>query len=348
MDATLARLEALLDEAERFKLRGLAFDQLRELGRLYRVAAARLSRERERGDDPESIRHLNALCVRAYGLLYARSEPRPPLARVLAERLPDAIARTWRVQLLAWLLLGAGTFLGAALAAREDDAIYSLVPSSLGYEGATLEQLVASPEARAAFLAREEQPLSRNALFGSALFTHNTRVGLLSFATGMLAGVPTVLLQLYNGLMVGAFGALFLRDPWPIDFVAWILPHAIPELTAITLCAAAGLLLGGAVATPGRGGRAAALRAAIDPALLLFGASLPLFAVAAGIESFLRESTVGAAPRLAVAAAGLAAVIGGLAWVRRLAHRRLPDTAWLAELRGLPRGSPGSGSAPAP
>jgi uncharacterized membrane protein SpoIIM required for sporulation len=347
MDA-LARFEALLDEAEKGRLRGLSFDELRELGRLYRVAAARLSRERERGDDPETIRHLNALCVRAFGLLYARSEPRPSLRRVIAERLPDALARTWRVQLLAWLLLGAGTFLGAALAARENDAIYSLVPSSLGYEGGGLEQLVQSADARAAFLAREEQPLARNALFGSALFTHNTRIGLLSFATGILAGVPTVLLQIYNGLVLGAFGWLFLRDPWPLDFLSWILPHAIPELTAIALCSAAGLLLGGAVATPGRGGRAAALRASVDPALLLFGASLPLFAVAAGIESFLRESTLGVAPRLAVAAAGLAALIGGLAWVRGLAHRRLPDSAWLGDLTGPARGSPGSGSTPAP
>jgi uncharacterized membrane protein SpoIIM required for sporulation len=344
----VAHLETLLDRAERIQLRQLRFDELRELGRCYRIAAARLSRERDRGDDPETIRHLNALCVRAFGLLYARERARTPLRRLVAERLPATIARTWRAQVLAWLLLFAGAFVGAALAMRDDDAIYSLVPSSLGYEGGGLEELVHSPDARAQFLAREEHALARNAYFGSALFARNTQVGLLAFATGVLGGVPTVLLSLFNGLVLGVFGAIFLRDPWPIDFLAWILPHAVPELTAITLCAAAGLLLGAAVALPGRNGRAASLREAADPALLLFGASIPLFAVAAAIESFLRESTVGRAPRLAVAAAGLTLLGVGLASVRRLALRRPVDSAWLLELRDPLRGSRGSGSAPVP
>ena len=71
-------------------------------------------------------------------------------------------------------------------------------------------------------------------------------------ALEILAGVPTILFQVYNGLLVGALGSVFFSDPWPFEFLAWILPHGIPEFTAITLCAAAGLLLGGAVALPGR------------------------------------------------------------------------------------------------
>jgi uncharacterized membrane protein SpoIIM required for sporulation len=329
----LTHLEGLLGRAERIRVRGLAFDELRDMGRLYRIAAARLARQRARGDDPETLRHLNALCVRAFGLLYARRRSRRSLRWLLLERLPDALARTWRAQALAWGLLAAGAVLGGSLGARDDDAIYSLVPSSLGYEGGGLESLVHSPEARASFLAREEQPAVRNAFFGSALFAHNTQLGLLSFATGILAAVPTVLLQTYNGLVLGAFASIFLRDPRPVEFAAWILPHGIPELTAITLCAAAGLLLGGAVAAPGREGRAQALRAATDPALLLFGASIPLFAAAAGVESFVRESELGTAPRLAVAGS-FAVLLGlGLAGVRRLARRRDRDLAWLVELQ---------------
>ena len=163
---------------------------------------------------------------------------------------------------------------------------------------------------------------------------HNTRVGLLAFATGMLAAIPTVLLQLYNGLILGAFASIFLHDASLLPFLAWILPHGIPELTAITLCTAAGLQLGAAVAFPGRRGRAALLRAAVPPALVLFGAALPLLLVAAVIESAVRQSAWGTAARLAVAALCLLATLAVLAATRRSARSSV-ETDWLHELSPL-------------
>ena len=195
------------------------------------------------------------------------------------------------------------------------------------------------------FLSREETPAAQNTFFGAALFAHNTQVGLLAFATGILAGVPPVLLQLYSGMMLGAIASIFLRDPWPIDFLAWILPHGIPELTAVTLCTAAGLALGKAVATPGRLGRREALRAAVDPALLLFGTSVPLFFGAGLVESFVRESKLSTMVRLSIAGAFALLLLAGLALSRHLARQRRVDVAWLAELTGPRRsGSTSSGS----
>jgi uncharacterized membrane protein SpoIIM required for sporulation len=344
--ADLARFEALLDECERLRVSQLPFDELRELGRLYRRHAAELARVRARDEDPEAIRHLNALCVRAYTHLYPIPPPEQARAAGLSGRLSLAVARTWRPQLLAWTLLLTGLILGAALENHDPEAIYALVPRSLGYSTGQLDRLVSSPESRADFLAGDETPVMANALFGSALFAHNTRVGFLSFAMGMLAGVPTILFQVYNGLLVGALGSVFFSDPWPFEFLAWILPHGIPEFTAITLCAAAGLLLGGAVALPGRRRRRDTLRDAVEPALLLVGTAIPLFAVAALIESFVRESALATGTRLAVAAAMLAALLAAMLYVRRVAMRVEVDTDWLFETSAPRRsGSPGSGSA---
>ncbi len=342
----LARFEALLDESERLRVAQLPFDELRELGRLYRRHAAELARVRERDEDPEAVRHLNALCVRAYTHLYPSPPPEKTRTAGFSERLSLAIARTWRPQLLAWALLLTGLILGAALETHDPEAIYALVPRSLGYSTNQLDRLVSSPKSRAEFLAGDETPVVANALFGSALFARNTRVGFLSFATGMLAGVPTVLLQVYNGLLVGALGSVFFNDPWPLEFLAWILPHGIPEFTAITLCAAGGLLLGGAVALPGRRRRRETLRDAVDPALLLVAAAIPLFGVAALIESFVRESALATGTRLGVAAAMAAMLLAAMLYVRRVAMRVEVDTDWLLDLSAPPRsGSPGSGSA---
>jgi uncharacterized membrane protein SpoIIM required for sporulation len=330
-EQTLTRFEQLLDQCEKLRRRGLGFDDLRELARLYRQHSAQLSRLRDRDSDPDAIRHLNSLCVRAYGFLYssaalAQSEPRS-----WREEIPAALARTWRVQMLAWALLLAGIAMGAALSARDPGALYALLPSEFGYSPENIDRLWSSADARADFLAREEADSGHNTLFGSWLFTHNTRVGMLSFATGILAGIPTVLLQLYNGLTLGGFATLFFRDSWPIHFAAWLLPHAIPELTAITLCCAAGLAIGGAVAAPHRRPRKRALREASGSALVLFAISVPLFLLAALTESFIRESALGTAPRLAVALSFLALLLAGLASVYRLARRTPVDTRWLRD-----------------
>jgi len=345
------RFAALLARAERMRVRGLAFDELRDLAALYRQHAARLAAARDRDADPELIRALNGLCVRAHAVLFAGSAQRDQRPWPLALR--DALGQTWRAQVAAWTLLFAGMLIGGGLAWRDPNAVHALVPAAMGYSGDALDRLVASPAARQRFLAAQEMPVGHKAVFGSFLFSNNTRVGLLALATGMLAAVPTVILQLYNGMLLGAFSSIFLHDPWPIAFLAWILPHGIPELTAICLCAAAGLQLGAAVAAPGRHGRAAALRAAVPPAMVLFAAAVPLFVVAALIESFVRQSSWGPWPRLGVAALCLLGTAGVLLLSRRAAPPRAADTTWLGDVVRSPGligpgrgGSPGSGSAP--
>jgi len=327
----LARFEQRLRECERLSPKGLPFDALQDLGRLYRRHSVALARARERGDDPEAIRTLNALCVRAYTHL-APSVPTGVQEASRQGRWLRAVAGTWRPQVLAWALLAIGVALGLGLAGQDPRAIHSLMPSGLGYSEDRLDRLVATPAARAAFFEREETATGQNLLFGSMLFANNTRVGLLAFASGILAAIPTALLTVYNGIVLGAFSWIFFRDPWPIEFFAWILPHGIPEFTAIALCAAAGLVLGGAVLVPGRKGRRHALREAIDPALLLVGCSIPMFVLAALIESFVRESALETAPRLAVAALMGALVAGLLVTAGRSARRVAPAGPWSTAL----------------
>ncbi len=341
------RLAALLDRAEGVRLESLPFDDLRELARLYRQLSARLARARQRDDDPDAIRHLNALCVRSYGLLYAPAPAEAASARQWLDEVRDAIGRTWHAQAAAWLLFLAGGIVGVGLAWRQPAALHALIPESLGYSRDQIDRLVSSPQARAHFLAGEETAAAEKFLFGSFLFVHNTRLGLLSFATGMLAGIPSALLQLYNGVVLGAFASIFFRDRWPMDFLAWILPHGIPEIAAVTLCTAAGLRLGAAVAMPGRPGRRRALREARNPALALALSAVPLFVVAAAIESFVRQSRLGTAPRLLIAGLELAALLAGLSMTRRLARRGAAEASWLRDLISPPRGaSPDSGSGP--
>ena len=331
-DRSTAAFEALLDRTERLRPAGLGFDELAQLATLYRSHLARLARLRAAGTDRPAVRHLNALCVRAHTLLHVEPSAGGGLRRALLVELPGALGRTWPALLVAWALLGVGMAVGLMLGGTDDAAVHALMPDCMGYGPDMLDRLLGSSAARAQFFEPHAVPAGHNAIFGSFLFANNTRVGLLAFASGLLAGIPTVLLQLYNGLLLGAFSAVFVRDPHPWAFLAWILPHGIPELTAITLCAAGGLVLGAAVAVPGRRTRRGAVRESVHSALLLFAGAVPLFFVAALTESFVRESMLGTLPRLAVAGAYLVVFGVGFAWVHRCAARLPPDTAWLASL----------------
>ncbi|MBX3025940.1 stage II sporulation protein M [bacterium] len=328
--ADLQRFAALVERAERLRVRGVGFDELRELAALYRTHVARLAVARDRDADPDAVRTLNGLCARAYAALFSERAART--RRPWSQALRAALGQTWRAQVIAWALLAAGMLLGGGLTWHDPLAVHALVPSGMGYSPDQLDALLASATARERFFAAHAMPAGLKAVFGSFLFANNTRVGLLAFATGMLAGIPTLLLTLYNGILLGAFASIFLHDPWPLAFLAWILPHGVPELTAISLCAAGGLQLGAAVAMPGPRGRAAALADAVPPVLVLLGAALPLFVVAALIESFVRQSALGTAPRLAVAALWIAAAVALVVAARRAAPPHAADTSWLRDL----------------
>jgi len=342
-DERTATFEALLDRTERLRPAGLHFDELATLATLYRSHLARLARLRAAGNDQPALRHLNALCVRAHTLLHVEPREAGGMRRALLVELPRALGRTWAALVVAWALLGVGIAVGLMLGLTDVTAVHAILPDGMGYGPDGLDRLLGSPNARREFFERHAVTPGHNAVFGSFLFTHNTRVGLLAFASGILAGIPTVLLQLYNGLLLGAFSAIFVRDQHPWLYLAWILPHGIPELTAICLCVAGGLVLGAAVAVPGRRTRARALRESVHSALLLFGGAVPLFLVAALTESFVRESLLGTVARLGVAGAYAAVLGSGFAWVRRCAARLPPDTAWLASLTRSVRAAADSG-----
>jgi len=323
-----SRFASLLDRVE--GIGRLDVEELRELARLYRLHLARLAREREHAVDPDRLRALNALCVRAHTVLHV-----PPARerRGVVRVLRAAVAGTWPAVVTAAGVLVAGFLVGAGLGLRDPLAVHAFVPASLGYGPDAIDALVSSAAAREAFFARAAVPVAHNAIFGASLFANNTRVGLLAFATGMLAGVPTVLLTAYNGLLLGGFASIFLRDPVPVHFLAWILPHGIPELTAIVLCGAGGLVLGGAVAVPGRAGRRAAISRAATQAFALAALALPLVAVAAVVESFVRESSLSTATRLGVAVLQLAVVAPVVRWTRRPAPDAPAAAGWLRALQ---------------
>jgi uncharacterized membrane protein SpoIIM required for sporulation len=338
------RMEAILDSIERPGKRA-SFDEIRELAHLYRVSSARLARLRSRDADPDAVRYLNALCVRAFTHLQVPGAHRRRAGRFFASDFPATLAATARLQMLVGALLVAGAIVGAALVTHNPAALYVCIPGWM-YPADELQQLASSAAVRRQFLSHQSMTLGIKSIFSAGLFIHNSEVGILAFATGILAGIPTLLLVFYNGLTLGAFASVFSPEDTRWLFWAWLLPHAIPELLATILCASGGLLIAKAVVAPGREGAGAALREAGRPALQMVAAAIPLLILAAAIESFLRQSALSTAARYACAGASLGAIAAYVGYVRQLTRRRPEvDLDWLVRA-GRPAALPDSGSGP--
>jgi uncharacterized membrane protein SpoIIM required for sporulation len=197
--------------------------------------------------------------------------------------------------------MAVGLVVGFALTVRDEATWFStLVPGALS-QGRGPEST------REALLTQELFPPwpgigATLGLMTNFLFSHNTVVGILTFSCGLAAGVPTILLLAYQGLMLGAFIALHYNRDLTVDFLGWIAIHGVTEIGAILLCGAAGLMLADKMLFPDRYSRVDSLaqhgRRAAEIAL---GAVL-LFFVAAILEGVFRQLIANTPGRFAVAA----------------------------------------------
>jgi uncharacterized membrane protein SpoIIM required for sporulation len=143
-----------------------------------------------------------------------------------------------------------------------------------------------------------EQESGLKFLFASFLFQHNLKVGLLALASGILAGIPTIFLMLFNGGLLGVFVAIHQQAGVGIEMWAWILPHGITELGAICLCGGVGLMLGQAIVQPGQYSRKRALLLAGREAVQICIGVAGMLLAAAVIESYIRQSHWSTSSRL--------------------------------------------------
>jgi len=111
--------------------------------------------------------------------------------------------------------------------------------------------------------------------------------------------------QAFNGALLGSLAAVFDRVGHSAEWWAWVLPHAIPEVAAVCVCAAAGLQIGWTVVSPGPHSRRDALAQVGGGATALLGFAVVLLAYAAVIEAFFRQSAAPTEVRFALASFNL-------------------------------------------
>jgi uncharacterized membrane protein SpoIIM required for sporulation len=305
------RLDTLVTRAEARGMRALSYAEARDLAALYRQAMSSLSVARDISLDRSLLEYLEALCARAWLVVYAPQEPIGPLfARLFTQGIPQAVRRSALALLIGFLAMVLGAITGWALYLQDPAWFYTFVPPDLA-GGRTPEASTATLRDSLYDTGWTGQTDALGA-FAAKLFSHNTQIAILIFALGAFAAAPSFLLTFYNGLILGAFFMVFAEKGLGFDLFAWLSIHGVTELAAICIACAGGARLGLAVLLPGPLSRAEALRREGPDAVKLMILAALMLIVAALVEGYLRQIITAPGWRLAI---GWGLGLGWLAWL---------------------------------
>ena len=241
------RLDAIVTQMEKGRLRRLSDDDVLALPVLYRTVASSLSVARETSLDAATLGYLDALVQRAWFLVYGpRTTLWSWLGRFFGGEWSRAVRSIWPELLVALALMVAGTVIGWQLCVADPDWYFAFIPNEsndVRVPGASREVLLKS-----LFGQQNQDGLS---VFAAFLFSHNAGIAILCFALGFAFGIPPLLLLIQNTAMLGAILWLYHGQGLTLEIVGWLSIHGTTELFAILLAGGAGLHVGRSMAFPG-------------------------------------------------------------------------------------------------
>jgi uncharacterized membrane protein SpoIIM required for sporulation len=284
------RLDALVRQVESGGVRSLSVPDLRNLGLLYRQAAADLSTVRADRSARTLEQYLNRLVGRAHNYVYSgKRVSAAGLWRFLAHGYPRLLRRLSGYVLAATLVSVLAGCLGAMI---------TMVRPEIGVMFLGPERVADLDEHK----IWTESILSAKPQESSKIMTNNITVCFLTFAGGITAGLFTLFELFNNGLMLGVVSTVCHQHHMALSLWSFVAAHGALEIPSIMLAGAAGLRLGAGILFPGMLRRREALAVAGSEAVQLVSGTIPLLIVAGTLEAFLSPTHAPIALKFAVGA----------------------------------------------
>lgn len=270
-------LARLLERGQQ-NMRQLSPDEVLALSRLYRAATSDLALAQRDFPNHRVTTYLNQLVARSHALIY-RDEPLAfgRLRRFVVVGFPAAFRQALPFTLTATLLFLLPALLVGAVAAWQPAAGRWILP-------AAAQDLIPLLEQRDLWT---EIPIGQRPYASSFIMQNNIQVAFLAFAGGVLAGIPTVLVMLTNGLLLGGVTGLAIHYGVGFELWTFVIGHGVIELSVICIAGGSGLMLGWAILHPGWLSRRDALARASGRAVRLIIGCVPLLVLAGLIEGFI-------------------------------------------------------------
>lgn len=314
------RLEDLVGRIESEGIATLSAKEAQELPLLYRSVMSSLSVARSIVLDRNLLLYLEDLALRSYLAVYGpRAGILEKIRGFFLEGFPRSVrAMRWHI-LIVTVAMAVGIVVGYLLVMDDMSNFGMIIPEALAGDR--------GPDSTADELRRTElfAPwpgfIETFIVFANSLFRHNTMVGIFSFGLGFVMGIPTLLLMVYNGLVIGAIVALHVDKGLGVDFIGWLMIHGVTELLAILLCGGAGLVVAEKILFPGPLSRVDSLTKYGRDAAGVVAGTVAMFFIAGILEGGFRQLIHHTPLRYAFA---FATAAGWLYYFVRMG-RRMPD-----------------------
>jgi len=302
-EARWKELEAFNQTLTRKGTRALSRIEVRAFAECFRAAGYHLAYAKTHFPDSSSVPYLSHIVGVAHNYYYVRSTAAPALVKeYFLHGFPAACRAAWFYAVLAAALF----MLGAVFA-------YSYVASDTARFAQIFPFEFTGDSLRDDGTVEWDYPL-----MSAIIMTNNIRVAIMALAFGITAGIGTVWILFYNGMILGALAAYVASTGSHGDmliFWSLILPHGVPELAAIFLSGACGLIIGRAVIMPGSLSRRDAVVRRTREATMLMPGIAVMLVLAALVEGFF--TPLGVPPVVKLGFAGVTLVGLGVYFVRR-------------------------------
>jgi len=231
----------------------------------------------------QTVRYLNQLTGRYFINIYKyRKRNKGRFLRFWKEELPLIMYEYRKTMMYSFIFMFAGVLLGIFSLQQESGFANLILGPS--YVNMTLEN-IENGDPMAVYKDSHKESM----FFGIA--TNNIRVAFLAFIFGIIFSAGTVYVLFANGIMLGVFQYFFYTKGLLATSAVTIWLHGTLEISAIIIAGGAGLILGNSLLFPGSYKRVTALQKAVKDALKVVVGLVPVFIVAAFIESYLTRLT---------------------------------------------------------
>ena len=308
------RLETLLGDVKGHGLHSLGRDELRELGLLYRQTATDLSAVRGDSSSVQQARYLNQLLGRAHNAIYAgQKKTVGGVVRFFRDEYPRIFRQFLPYTLTATAIFAVGALAGMFITLSNPDFMREFLgPSMIS----TIEKHKMWTDSIVSVKPQES----------SFIMTNNMTVSFGAFAGGITAGLLTVYLLFFNGVMLGVIGVACGLNQMSIPLWSFVAPHGVLELPAIFIAGGAGFRVAQALLFPGPLSRRDSLAVGGTEAVQLLVGVIPMLIVAGTIEGFFSPSSVPAVLKFLLAAAIFSMFVLYLARGARIGREERPTS----------------------
>ncbi len=288
-EARWSRFAAMLSDAQRRGLRHMSGAEVAAFVAAYREIATDLARlsTAAHGRELDALFRLSRLVAGGHNLLYRRERVAPrAFLRFVFVGIPVELRRSWLPILSAALLFFASATATFIATTRDPRLIDELIGPGMIDRAEVDAARARSGDARYIDVEDYVRPA-----LASSIMRNNVQVTFLAFASGLTAGVLTLLLLISNGVSIGAAVGLFATHGIARIILDFVIAHSVFELSAICIAAGGGFLIAGGLLLPGPRTRREALVAEGRRALRLLGAATLLLVCAGTIEGLISPRT---------------------------------------------------------